>query len=570
MPISDSFRPRMLEKLRLLYGEQADGVLGRIDQLADRYAGLRDRPSGPLWDERDVVLITYGDQVRGTGQAAIEAQRQFLLDHELDNVINTVHILPFFPYSSDDGFSVSDYRQVKSEIGDWSDVHRFGESFGMAFDFVCNHCSRENEWFQRYLQGESPYDDYFIDVDPKTDLSDVTRPRSTPLLTAFETAHGTKHVWTTFSADQVDLNFACPDVLLEALDILLLYIQHGARVIRLDAIGFLWKQSGTTCMHLPETHAVVKLMRDLVDDLAPGTILLTETNVPHAENISYFGAGDEAHAVYQFSLAPLLLDAFMTGDASPLNGWLSRLEFPGPGMTYFNFTASHDGIGVRPLEGLVSQQRLDGLVDGVRQRGGRVSMRTKPDGTESPYELNIAYVSALDTPAGLAPNEHARRFLASQGLALALRGVPGIYFHSLVGTTNYSEGVDETGHNRTINRRKFDSQELRQILADEHSLQRRIFDGYRHMLAVRIAQPAFHPDAPQTVLNTKHPSVVAFQRTSLDGGQRILVLTNVGDQPAQLQLDTLAASQVTRDLLTDQPVAGPSYELPGHSIAWLS
>ncbi|MDH3718839.1 MAG: alpha-amylase family glycosyl hydrolase, partial [Planctomycetota bacterium] len=338
MPVSESYRSRMRDKLRFLYGDQADGILRRIDKLADRYAGLRSRSRDSLWDQRSVVLITYGDQVRGAGQAALEAQRQLLLDYELNKVINGIHILPFFPYSSDDGFSVIDYRRVDPAVGDWSDVDRLGESFGLAFDFVVNHCSQHNDWFQRYLKGEEPYTGYFIEVDPSIDLSAVTRPRSTPLLTAYQTNRGTRHVWTTFSADQIDLNFACPEMLLEALDILLLYVQHGATVIRLDAIGFLWKQIGTTCMHLPQTHAIVKLMRDVVDDLAPGTILLTETNVPHAENISYFGDGDEAHAVYQFSLAPLLLDAFLTGDAHALNAWLSDLEFPGAGMTYFNFT----------------------------------------------------------------------------------------------------------------------------------------------------------------------------------------------------------------------------------------
>ena len=562
----------MLEKLRLLYGESAAAVLGRVDELADRYSNLRRRAAQPLWDERSVVLITYGDQVREAGHAALEAQRRFLLDHDLDSLISTIHVLPFFPYSSDDGFSVIDYRRVNPEVGDWSDVDRLGASFGLAFDFVVNHCSKQNDWFLRYQQGEVPFVDYFLEVDPAADLSAVTRPRSSPLLTPYQTSRGTRHVWTTFSADQIDLNFASPDVLLEALDILLLYIQHGARVIRLDAIGFLWKRLGTTCMHLPETHAVVKLMRDLVDDLAPGTILLTETNVPHAENVSYFGDGDEARAVYQFSLAPLLLDAFLTGDAGPLNVWLSGLEFPGPGMTFFNFTASHDGIGMRPLEGLVPQERLERLVEGVRRRGGLVSMRRRPDGTESPYELNITYVSALDAPAGLSPDDHARRFLTSQGIMLALRGMPGVYFHSLVGTTNDLDGVERSGRNRTINRRKFESDELRRLVSDDGSLQRRIFDGYRRMLAVRTAQPAFHPDADQAVLETGHRSVVAFLRTSTDRPQRILVLANVGDQAATVDLSRLDVdlSDVKEDLLGARRVTGPRYEVAPGDIVWLA
>ncbi len=575
MPVSESIRSRMLEKLNLLYGDRSETVLDRIDALADRYDDLRSRDQRPLWDERSVILITYGDQVRREGQSALEAQRQFLLDYEIDKVVSGVHILPFFPYSSDDGFSVIDYGEVDPAVGDWPDVHRLGDSFRMMFDFVVNHCSQHNEWFKKYLKSEAPYTGYFIDVDPSTDLSAVTRPRSLPLLTPFETSQGTKHVWTTFSDDQVDLNFECPDVLLEGLEILLSYVQHGASVIRLDAIGFLWKRIGTTCIHLPETHAVIKLMRDLLDDLAPGTVLITETNVPHEENVSYFGDGDEAHAVYQFSLSPLLLDAMYTGDASLLGEWLSKLEHPGERMTFFNFTASHDGVGMRPLEGLVSRERLDALVECVRERGGLVSTRRRPDGTDSPYELNITYLSALGAPGGLPSDVHARRFLTTQGLMVALRGMPGIYFHSLVGTENYTEGVKETGRNRTINRRKFDSDELRALLADESSVQRKVFDGYRRMLAVRTTQPAFHPDADQKVLDAGHRSMIAFERMSLDGQQRILVLTNFGDQAVTVDLGRLAFSSrrgadVGKDLLSDKAAAGGKYELGPHEIAWLT
>ena len=562
-------RSRILELLCQLYGSSADELFARIEELVDRSQDLRTREHDTLWDERSVVLITYGDQVRCDGKSSLAAQQQFLIENGLDKLISAVHILPFFPYSSDDGFSVIDYRRVDDNVGDWTDVDRLGQSFDLMFDFVVNHCSQENEWFRRFLAREEPYANFFVEADPTADLSAVTRPRSTPLLTPFESADGERHVWTTFSADQVDLNFACPDVLIEMLEILLLYIQHGATIIRLDAIGFLWKTIGTTCMHLPETHAVVKLMREVVDEVAAGTILLTETNVPHDENVSYFGDGDEAHMVYQFSLAPLLLDAFLTGDAEPLNHWLSELEYPGAGMTYFNFTASHDGIGVRPLEGLVSQERVDGLVESVRERGGRVNMRVKPDGTESPYELNITYFSALDSPEGLPPKLHARKFLTSQGIVLALRGIPGIYFHSLVATPNYNEGVEQTGQNRTINRRKFKTEELQQILSENDSVQRFVFDGYREMLDVRIHQPAFHPDAEQTFVETEHPSLIAFVRTSCDESQRILVLANIGSDAVEINLSRMTDLNWRTNLLDGKTIAGAVYRIEPFGIAWI-
>src|SRR5690606_35016656 len=108
------------------------------------------------------------------------------------------------------------------------------------------------------------------------------------------------------SADQVDLNFKNPAVLLATTRALLFYVEHGAKFIRLDAIAYLWKEIGTPCIHLPQTHQVIQLMRAVLDEVAPDVRLITETNVPHPDNISYFGAGtNEAQLVYNFALPPL-------------------------------------------------------------------------------------------------------------------------------------------------------------------------------------------------------------------------------------------------------------------------
>ena len=567
--LPEATRAAILAKLGTLYGDRAGEVLERVDDLAGRYADLPRRDADGLWDETDAVLITYGDQVRGDGVAALEAQRVWLLDQGFGDLLSAVHILPFSPYSSDDGFSVIDYRAVDPDVGDWPDVERLREDFDLAFDLVLNHCSAKSEWFGDYQAGREPYTRYFIEVDPGDDrLAMVTRPRALPLLTPVATDRGERHVWTTFSADQVDLNFAEPDVLLDMLDVLLGYVKRGARVVRQDAIAYLWKRLGTTCIHLPETHTVVKLMRDLLDAVAPGTLILTETNVPHAENVSYFGGGDEAHMVYNFSLAPLLLDALLTGDGTHLNAWLTNLSQPGDGMTYFNFTASHDGVGVRPLEGLVPTERVAGLVAAVEDRGGRVSTKANADGTVSPYELNITYFSALSDPAGDGGEDaHLDRFIASQAVMLSLKGIPGIYFHSLVGTQNWTEGVAETQRSRTINRRKFTREELDNRLRPG-TPPRAVLDRYRDLLRVRTAQPAFHPAADQEVLDLG-PDLVAFVRTSEDAAQRIVCLTNLTGEPATADLSAVAGYDGGRDLLSGGGV-GKSVSLDPWAVRWLA
>ena len=551
------------KRLQNLYGPKAVEVHPQIESLIEKYA-IADALAAS-WDQRDAILITYGDQIRSRDATPLATLHRFLTQRNLHQLINTVHLLPFFPYSSDDGFSVIDYRKVDPQAGDWDDIEALRADCSLMFDLVLNHVSSESDWFQSYLAGQAPFTRFFIECDPETDLSNVTRPRSLPLLTAVKTKRGPRHVWTTFSADQVDLNFSEPDVLVEMLDVLLLYASRGARIIRLDAIAYLWKKIGTNCIHLPETHEVVKLMRDVLQATMPQVLILTETNVPHAENVSYFGEGDEAQMVYQFSLPPLLLDAFVHSDPTPLRDWLRDLAPPASGTTYFNFTASHDGIGVRPLEGLVAPERLQSLVEHVRNRGGRVSTKANPDGTDSPYELNITYVDAI-ADKEMPTEAHADRFLASQAVMLALQGIPGIYFHSLVGTQNDLVGMELSNHARRINRHKYDLIELEQAL-NENPLQKQIYEGYQRLLEIRTQQAAFHPDTSQQVIETTHPTLLALMR-GFDN-DLILCITNFGQESVTLDLTTVTENRFKVDLISETEILDATRTIPPGTTIWL-
>jgi sucrose phosphorylase len=561
--IDDVTRSRITDVYGHVPDVLADGLKRCIDQS--------NPPSTPdeLWDHRDVVMITYADQIRESGKSPLDAQRQFLLDHNLDELIRCVHLLPFCPSTSDDGFSVADYLAVDPESGDWDDIKRLGERFDLMYDLVLNHSSQQHRWFQGFLNDEPEYKDFYTTADPSEDLSEVVRPRSLPLLTEFDSASGKRHVWTTFSADQVDLNYANPRVMLAMLETLVEYARRGARIIRLDAIAFLWKEIGTSCLHLPQTHAAVRLMRHVLDVAAPGTIVLTETNVPHAENISYFGNGtDEAHMVYQFSLPPLLLDAIHSGDTGVLQGWMRSLDLPTDQVTYFNFTASHDGIGVRPAEGILPQERVDALVDVAKAHGGRIGMRTKPDGSQSPYELNITYLDAIADRTKVHAAEHAQRFLATQAIMLSMAGVPAVYFHSLVGSPNDIAGVEVSGIPRRINRHKYERAELEAALSETGSLQQLVADGYRHLLRVRKQQTQFHPNASQTVLELPTDGLLGFVRQH-DDQPALCVLANLSgetrsidpaDLPGQFDLDVLSDESLDQNA----PIAMAPYQ-----VRWL-
>lgn len=522
-----------------IYGDQlADACMVRLGKLIDSYKFEKQKPTdiNKLWSQKDHVLITYADMVTSTvdEERSQLAKQHHFLHYELKNEISTVHILPFFPSSSDDGFSVIDYRKVDEVYGDWDDIVTLSHEFRIMADLVINHASRQSEWFQKFLAGIKPYDKYFIDIPRGTDLSDVTRPRSSSLSTSVKTFEGDKLVWTTFSEDQKDLNFKNPDVLFEFLDIFFFYVIKGIKVVRMDAVAFLWKELGTNCIHLPQTHEIIKLFRTLVDYYLPDVTLITETNVPHKENISYFGEGDEAHMVYQFSLPPLLLHALVTENSSYLTKWVSSLAPLPDGCTYFNFTSSHDGIGMRPLEGLVPEEEFMQLVEAVRERGGLISYKENKDKSMSPYELNITYFDAFATQQGEYTIQ-LRRYLCSQIMMLSMKGVPGIYFHNLMGTRNDIQGVIRTGRSRTINRKKWDYDELLNRLWSKGSVSNRIFLRYKEVIRIRQQHPAFNPFGTQKVYDGGSEYFI-LERESPDGSEKILVLCNITLEPKKLDL----------------------------------
>ena len=577
----------LLSHLTFLYGAaQAPKLLDRVQKIIADYRDRIQKRDGTL-TERDSILITYGDQVQTPGEKPLQTLGTLCQKH-LAGVVSGIHVLPFYPWTSDDGFSVVDYRKVDPALGDWDDISTMQSHFRLMFDAVINHISSQSDWFKAFLNDDPHYREYFVVVEGSPDLSQVVRPRALPLLTSFSTPSGEKRVWTTFSDDQIDLNFQNPEVLLEILDILLLYVDRGAIFIRLDAIAYLWKEIGTPCIHLPQTHRVIQFLRAALNEVAPHIHLITETNVPHVDNVSYFGDGtNEAQLVYNFALPPLTLHTFRTGEAQALSNWAKTLTLPSNKTTFFNFLASHDGIGLNPARGILPDADIDALVEKTLEHGGLVSYKHNSDGSQSPYEMNINYFEALSNPqAVLKPPSSASygdasqgtppganfesldlqidRFVAAQAIMLSLVGVPGIYFHSLFGSRGWLEGVRQTGRNRTINREKCDLPSLQRELADLQSLRARVFAHYRELLSARSSSPAFDPHGKQKVLDL-HPSIFALERISPDERSRVLCLHNVSDK----EIVFSTPYELGTDLLTGQPLESSRVTLNPYQISWM-
>ncbi len=590
LQVTEAQRARLIGILTVMYGQElAEQHYPELERLMRVYHAHKppllielDARFNPAerFSERDVVLITYGDLLTTPGKPPLKVLSGFLRRF-MKGAFNSVHILPFFPYSSDRGFSIIDYQEVDPRVGSWDDIAELSKEFRLMFDGVFNHASSKSRWFQRFLNGRPGYKDFFVSFSTSDAINPdylrlILRPRTSDLLTPFRTIEGTRYVWTTFSPDQVDLNFRNPHVLLRVVEILLAYVRRGADIIRLDAVTYIWRELGTSCAHLRQTHALVQLFRAILDVVAPPVALITETNVPHADNISYFGDGsNEAQMVYNFALPPLVLHTFYTGSTEVLSRWARTLTPISDTATYFNFLSSHDGVGLLGARGILTEDEIGALVERAVAHGGFVSYRSNGDGTESPYELNITWYSALNKEGSGEPQRlQVSRFLAARAIALALRGVPGQYLPTLFGAKNDTDAVLQGAEKRSINRRTYDEGTLVRMLEDRDCWVSQVARGMRRIIRRRTEQPAFHPNAAQTVIDVG-PSVFALFRER-PGVQRLLALTNVtaGEVRIRVPIDSIGGGTLWRDVLGRgryQASDGHlSVALPPYAVAWLS
>jgi len=549
--ISVEKKAQIQQRLAAIYGNKVASVyMPELERILKVY--YAHKPSALVelekeivpeerFTEKDIILITYGDLIQGKEHCPLATLAEFCKNY-LEGNINTLHILPFFPYSSDRGFSVVDFETVDPSLGTWEDIEALENQYQLMFDGVINHVSSESRWFQEFLNDNVYYSDFFSTYDSPDELSPddrkmIFRPRTSDILTEFQTINGPKYVWTTFSKDQIDLNYKNPNVLMRVLDILFLYIRRGADIIRLDAVTYLWAEAGTSCIHQDETHEIIKLFRDILDTVAPGVALITETNVPHEENISYFGNGyDEAQMVYNFVLPPLVLHTFYTGNATTLSKWAMDLNPPSDTAYFFNFLDSHDGIGVMAVKNILTQDELKALIRKAKEHGGYISYKTGKDETDVPYEINITWFSALNKEESKEDIAfQVKRFVASRIIALVLKGIPGIYLHSLIGTKNDIEAVLTNNSKRDINRKVIDSTAINEALKDPISKISRINRELGRLISIRTKQRAFHPNGYQKVFMFS-PDIFSVLRISPDGRQYLLCLTNITDRPCRLDI----------------------------------
>ena len=583
---------RIRARLVKLYGEcLGSKTFSDLEKLLSKWRepveSSLDRDVEPTdvgFTEKDSVLIAYGDHLQRANEAPLKTLSQWCTKY-LKGILSTIHVLPFHPSTSYEGYAITDYRAVNDKMGGWEDLEELNDSFHLMMDLVLNHCSSQHPWFEQFLANKEPGRRYFTTMENPEEpwLKNVYRARNLPLLHPFQTTCGMKNVWTTYSPDLIDLNWAEPDVFLEFMEIIFDSVARGARIIRLDAFVYLWKKEGTNCINQAENHEFVRLFQDVLlwANAKRVKILPSITNVSQEENYAYFGKGEEARKadlIYHLPLSALLLYSLYKGDATVIRLWLAKLPKAPPNRAYLNLAASHDGIGLTWLKDLIPQEAIDELIEEAVEHGALLSSRKKTvEDEDRPWELNATYFSASSPKNEQNYEEHIARFLATQNVVLALRGVPALYLSLFVAGRNDYERAAEWHDNRAINRGRFSIDEWEKKIQDDKSVERQVLEKLTKMLSVRTSCTAFHPEGDQTIIDTGLKEVLAMVRQSPEGitEETVLCLTNFSNHKVTLPCSNLGeqfqATNMLFELLTDRSLrAEGQIELAPYEVLWLS
>ena len=576
----DSELAELRLSLREIYPDHSEqeinSVWSQLLQILDPFRvnqDTRELEIESVWDSSSVVLITYPDSIYRKDESTLKTLTEFV-KNRLSGLSSIIHVLPFLPSTSDGGFAVSNHEEIEDSFGNWNDLKGLSNNHKIMADLVLNHVSSSHPWVHQFIKSENPGMSYIVSPSDTHVWEQVIRPRNSSLFTNINTNKGLRSVWTTFGPDQIDVDWKNPYIFLEFLKLLVKYINNGAEWIRLDAIAFIWKEPYTTCLHLGPVHLIVKLLNKCLKIIKPSSVLITETNVPEKENLSYLIEGDEANLVYNFTLPPLLLEAIYTSKTDLLNEWLSNWNDLPKYTSLLNFTSSHDGIGLRALEGIMDDDRIHNLLVESEKRGGLVSHRRLSNGQDQPYELNISWWSAMSHDGSDSTQFQFERFLLSQVFTLSLKGVPAFYLPCILASPNDIDSFKKTGQRRDLNREKFEANKLIEVLKNFDSPASKNISYLTHVVKVRSRLNAFHPESFMKCLSTKMDNCLIFQR-GLDS-DIVYVICNMSNKCLNISpLNQLNLSKSYRkknflDNITGSLLNTNSFKLNPYQVVWLS
>jgi amylosucrase len=460
--------------------------------------------------------------------------------------VTYLHLMPLLlprDGDNDGGYAVADYRAVRSDLGSVDDLRALADrlranGISLVLDLVLNHVAREHPWAVAARDGD-PRHRAFFHVFPDREVPDAYEQTLPEVFPDFAPGsftwddHLEGWVWTTFNSFQWDLNWANPDVFAEYLQIVLFLANLGVDVLRLDAIAFLWKRVGTTCQNQPEVHAITQSLRALARMACPAVAFKAEAIVGPSDLVHYLGQsrhhGKVSDLAYHNSLMVQTWSMLAAQDAV-LAAHALRSVLPVPSTTaWITYVRCHDDIGwaiddadaaAVGLDGFAHRQFLSdyysGAFPGSQARGlvfqeNPLTRDRRISGTAASLAGLQAAVEAGD-PAAI--DTALDRLMLAHALAMGWGGIPVLWSGDELGLPNDPDWAQEPGHegdNRWAHRPRIDRKRAR-LRDDLDTVEGRVFQGLRHLAAVRSGLPHLHASVPAQVLDLSDPGVLPVLR----------------------------------------------------------
>ncbi len=604
----------------LLYGEREDfkeQMQHLVETMARQYIRRssvlkqvdidRERDHNWFLSQQWVAMALYSD---GFAEDLRDLKRRAHYFQELG--VNMVHIMPILkcpPNDNDGGYAVSDFRAVDSRVGTLEDLDQLVLEFRrrgvlVALDVVLNHTSNEHQWARKARQGEARYQDYYYTFEDRKipDMFEETMPEIFP-----ETSPGNftwdeemgRWVMTVFNDFQWDLNYSNPAVFTEMLDIILYWANHGADVIRLDAVAFLWKKIGSTCQNEREAHLILQLLKDCCQVTAPGVLFIAEAIVAPVEIIKYFGEdaviAKECEIAYNATFMALMWDSVATKNAKLLKQGLKSLPDKLDRATWLNYIRCHDDIGLGfddqdvRLVGYDPKAHRQFLIDYYTGVYGDSPAKGLPFGRnnktgDARISGSLASLVGLESAIQAGDPESIEhsvsQILLLHSLILSFGGIPLIYYGDEIGTINdcrFLEDQSKANDTRWAHRPKIDWDRAERRNLPE-TVEYRIFSSLKKMIAVRKEIPAFADFNNRELLEVSNDHLFVFSRfdyTSTSGS--VYVVANFDTSPQYLDLGELGSvggrgRGVLKDLYSGESPALFKNQLviPPLSFYWLT
>jgi len=556
-------RNDVFHALKMLVGRLAAAYGNRPDELR-RIDMAREEDHNWFLSQKLVAMALYCEgfarDLRG-----VESRLGYLA--ELG--VNMVHILPILAGpegARDGGYAVSDFRRIDPRVGTTDDLSCLAASLrqrGMllALDVVVNHTSDEHEWARRARAGEPEFEDFYFLFDDREvpDAYERTMPEIFPETApgnfTFDEASG-KWAMTVFNTYQWDLNYTNPRVFIELVDVVLHWANHGADVVRLDAVAFLWKQLGTTCQNLREAHLILQLMKDCCQIVAPGVLFIAEAIVAPVEITRYFGEdaviAKECEIAYNATLMALLWDGIATGNARLLSRGVRSLPNKLDRATWLNYVRCHDDIGLGFDDADIAAAGYEpaahrrfllewftGRFAGSTARGElfAVNERTGDARISGSLASLAGLESALESGDPGAVDLAVDRIVLLHAMIMSYGGIPMLYYGDEVATLNdrgYRDDPARTDDSRWLHRPVIDWERMERRF-ERGTIEHRVFSAVQRMIEIRTSIPAFADFNNRELLEIDDSALFAFLRTPFDlGGEPVLVVANFGLEPTPL------------------------------------